>query len=75
MANDDVTGLPADPAQDPKKAWQSKTVWLGALTSLIPLAWPQAGEWIAHNPDLFSGVIGVLFTGLRFATRGGVVIR
>jgi hypothetical protein len=54
--------------EETKHVLASKTFWISALTTLVPLFWPPAGVWIAANPEVFSTVVGVVFGGLRFAT-------
>lgn len=58
-----------------KKPWQSKTLWLSAITALAPLACPPLAAWIAVNPDLFSAALGALFGGLRVVSKDKVVIK
>ncbi len=60
---------------DAKPAWQSKTLWVGAFTALLPLVFPPAAAWVAANPALFSGIVGAVFGGLRVVTKDRVVIR
>ncbi len=50
---------------DEKHLFASKTFWVSAATALLPILFPPAGVWIAANPELFSGLIGAAFAGLR----------
>lgn len=58
-----------------KKPWQSKTLWVSALTVIMPIVAPPAGVWIAANPEAFSALLGVVFAGLRMITHDKVAIK
>lgn len=58
-----------------KKPWQSKTLWVGAITALLPLVYPPAAVWVGANPELFSMALGAVFSGLRVVTEGKVAIK
>ena len=57
-----------------KKPWQSKTNWISLLIALAGF-WPSAGDWVANNPDMFMKIMGGLFLGLRWVTKGKVSIK
>ncbi len=61
-------------SDEPKKSYQSKTVWIGLLTALLPL-YPPAAAWVALHPELFSAAVGALFSGLRLISSDRVVIK
>lgn len=56
-----------------KPIWKSKTFWSGLIVALAPLL-PEFGDWIADNPDLYSGMIGGIFILLRSITHTSVKI-
>jgi len=62
-----------------KPAWQSKTLWLNVITSLLAVATVLAGsEWVAANPKLVAGfgvAISVLNIALRFVTTEGISLK
>ena len=58
-----------------KKPWQSKTLWVSALTVIVPIVAPPAGIWIAAHPEAFSALLGVVFAGLRMITKDKVAIK
>jgi hypothetical protein len=60
---------------DAKKPWQSKTVIASALSAVVPVVIPGAGEWISQNPEAYSGLLGLIFGILRFVTAGRLVLR
>jgi hypothetical protein len=51
-----------------KPVWQSKTFWTSLVTILLPL-YPPASAWVAANPEAYSAAIGLIFSGLRIATK------
>ena len=57
-----------------KGPWESKTLWLAALTALVPLASPAAGAWVAGNPELFSAGVGMAFAALRLISKGRISV-
>lgn len=59
--------------EDNKKPWLSKTVWLGILGALAPLA-PGVDAWIKGNELVYAQVLSLLFLGLRFVTKGKISI-
>ncbi len=59
---------------DSKKPWQSKTLWVAAVTALAPLVYPPAALWLAANPVLFSALLGGGFAALRLVTKDKVSI-
>jgi len=56
-----------------KSILNSKTFWVSLLVALAPLV-PGLREWITESPEVFSGVIGAIFAGLRMITHGKVVL-
>lgn len=58
-----------------KKPWESKTLWVSAITAIAPLVAPPLNVWIAANPDLFASALGLMFMGLRMITKGEVSIK
>lgn len=77
MTDEQATKAPETQAPavvDAKKPWQSKTIWITAITALAPLAIPGASQWIASNPELFSGVLGALFAFLRLVSSDKISI-
>lgn len=60
---------------DPKKPWQSKTMWASAIAAVLPLVAPPAAAWVAMNPELYSMILGAIFGGLRMASQDKVVIK
>lgn len=59
---------------DQKKPWESKTLWVAALTALAPL-YPPVGIFVAANPEMVSAGIGVLFGLLRFVSSKKVGVK
>ncbi len=57
-----------------KNPWASKTLWVAALTTFVPIFFPPAGIWISANPQAFSALLGVVFAGLRTVTSSKVSI-
>ena len=57
-----------------KRPWESKTLWLAAITAIAPLVAPPLHEWISQNPDIFSSALGLMFMGLRLVTKGSVSV-
>lgn len=57
-----------------KKPWESKTLWLAAITAVAPLI-PPIGEFVRESPDLFACGLSVLFGALRFVTDSRINIR
>ncbi len=72
-----MTDLPTAPMSEPlpdsKPPWESKTMWAGLLTALIPL-FPPVSLWVAANPALYSALLGAIFAGLRLVTKDKVSI-
>lgn len=60
--------------QAEKAPWQSKTMWVSALTVLAPLVYPPAAAWISAHPELFSAALGAVFSALRVVTKSKVSI-
>lgn len=58
-----------------KKSYLSKTLWISAITAVAPLFTPGLSAWISSNPELFSGIVGILFTALRVVTKDKLVIK
>lgn len=56
-----------------KNILTSKTFWVSLLLALSPLI-PGLSEWISANPDLFTGILGSVFAGLRLVTNSKVTI-
>lgn len=56
-----------------KKPWQSKTLWLSALTAIAPL-FPTANDFITSSPGTFGAILGVAFFVLRLVTKGSITI-
>lgn len=56
-----------------KKAWQSKTLIIGAITAIAPFI-PGVSEWIAANDSMFVSGLGLVFMLLRVVTKDKVVI-
>lgn len=67
------TLVPPPPATS-RPAWKSKTMWISLATSLLPIVYPPAAVFIAANPELFAGILGALFAGLRVVTNDRVTI-
>ena len=62
---------------DSKPFWQSKTLWMSALTMLLPLVpgvGPVATAFIAANPVMFSAGVSVVFGALRLLTNNKVSV-
>lgn len=60
--------------EDLKSPWKSKTLWIAALTALVPL-FPPAAAVVAANPAVVSAVVGVVFGALRLTTKTKVKLR
>lgn len=57
-----------------KRPWESKTLWVSAITAIAPLVAPPLSDWIKASPEMFAGGLGLIFTALRLMTRGEVSI-
>lgn len=59
---------------DTKKPWESKTLWLGAVTAILPLVFPPAAAWVAANPEIFSAGVSAVFSALRLISKDQITI-
>jgi hypothetical protein len=61
-------------ADEARKPWLSKTVWVAAITALAPL-YPPIGAIVAANPETVAAVVGAVFAGLRMLSSGKVGLK
>lgn len=52
-----------------KPSWQSKSLWVSAITAALPVIYPPAAVWVAAHPEIYSALLGSIFAGLRIVTK------
>ena len=57
---------------EPKKPWQSKTLWMALIVAIVPF-FPAAQEFVKANPEMVGLILGGVFGLLRFITKGKIV--
>lgn len=57
-----------------KKAWQSRTLWIGLVAAIVPF-FPPAAAVIAANPEVTGLALSGIFSALRMITKDRVVIK
>lgn len=57
----------------PKKPWQSRTNWAALIVAASAFV-PAVHDWVVANPEMYSMLLGGLFAGLRFITKGKIEI-
>lgn len=57
-----------------KKPWQSKTNWVALVTAVLSF-FPQVGDWVANNPEIFMQVVAGVTAILRWVTDGKISIK
>lgn len=55
-----------------KRPWQSKTMWVSLISTVLPVFFPPAALWVAANPALYATAMGLVFSGLRLISNGNV---
>lgn len=56
-----------------KEFWKSKTFWASVVTAVLPVI-PPVGTWIAANTEVYSVLLGFVFSTLRIKTKVPVVL-
>lgn len=51
---------------------KSKTIWANAIIALVVRLWPEAGQFVVHNPEIAVALHSALNIGLRFVTKKAV---
>lgn len=81
MGDDTATAvLPVPPVL--KKPWQSKTMWVSFVTTVLPTVITvvnpalggAVGAWIGANHQLVLAGLGAIFGALRYVSHGKVVV-
>jgi len=54
--------------------YQSKTFWVAALTTIVPMI-PAAAPVLALHPQMITSLVGAAFLALRWITNQGITIR
>jgi hypothetical protein len=54
--------------KESKAPWESKTMWVAAITALAPL-YPPLGAVVAANPGVVLAAVSAVFAGLRWVSE------
>lgn len=54
---------------EPKKPWQSKTLWINLIVAILAMAWPQGAAYIGANPEIVMSVMAGLNIILRLISK------
>lgn len=59
---------------DPKRPWESKTMWVSLIVAMAPFFPPAQAVMIA-NPEAASAIVGAIFAALRLLSTDKVKVR
>ena len=56
------------------KPWASKTLWFALINAALAF-FPPAQEFVKNNPEIYTVIVSLVFSGLRVATKDKLIIK